>query len=104
MAELNRAIAADAALLKKVRIVWLLDEHRPIAPCLALPELQKTPVKVPVASRNEAMNRLESQGLDRLARALRGHSLGIAFAGGAAKGMAHLGVLQVLETAGIIDG
>lgn len=99
--ELNRAIAADAALHKKVRIVWLLDEHRPIAPCLALPELPKPPVKVPVASRNHAMTRLESQGLERLVRALRGYSLGIALAGGAAKGMAHLGVLQVLEEAGI---
>jgi predicted acylesterase/phospholipase RssA len=40
-------------------------------------------------------------GLDRLVRALRGISVGIALAGGGAKGMAHFGVLAALEQAGL---
>ena len=47
------------------------------------------------------LNRLERQGLDRLVRALRGISVGLALAGGGAKGMAHFGVLKVLEEAGL---
>ena len=99
--ELGRAIAADATLVKRVRIVWLLDEQHPVAPYLQLPELHKPAIKIPVGSADTLLNRLETQGLDRLVRALRGYSIGIALAGGAAKGMAHLGVLRVLEDAGI---
>jgi predicted acylesterase/phospholipase RssA/CRP-like cAMP-binding protein len=99
--ELSREIAADATLIKRARIVWLLNEQHPVAPCLQLPELHKTPIKVPIGSADASLNRLETQGLDRLVLALRGYSIGIALAGGAAKGMVHLGVLRVLEDAGI---
>ena len=40
-------------------------------------------------------------GLERLVHYLRGVQLGIALGGGAARGMAHLGVLQALENAGL---
>ena len=99
--DMNQAIKADAAWLKKLRLVWLLDDRHPVAPYLRLPEFAKADIKVPVAGVGETSTRLEAQGLDRLVRALRGYSLGIALAGGAAKGMAHLGVLRVLEEAGL---
>ena len=47
------------------------------------------------------LSRIEKQGLDRLIRAMKGYRLGIALAGGGAKGMAHLGVLRALDDAGI---
>ena len=99
--ELSDAVAADAALLNKLRLVWLLDDRQPVAPYRRLPAFTKADIKVPVTGSGEACTRLEAQGLDRLVRALRGYSLGIALAGGAAKGMAHLGVLRVLEEAGL---
>ncbi len=41
-------------------------------------------------------------GLERIIHALRGVRIGLALGGGAAKGMAHLGVLKALEENGIV--
>ncbi len=43
----------------------------------------------------------DGRGLDRLARVLMGASVGLALSGGAAQGLAHLGVLEALFEAGI---
>ncbi len=88
-------------LAQKVRIVWLLDADTPVAPLLSGWEFKKADVKIPVESTGGALTRKERQGLDRLVRALRGISVGLALAGGGAKGMAHFGVLQALEEEGL---
>ena len=88
-------------LAQKVRIVWLLDADTPVAPLLSGWEFKKADVKVAVESTGGALTRQERQGLDRLVRALRGISVGVALAGGGAKGMAHFGVLHALEEAGL---
>jgi NTE family protein len=88
-------------LAQKVRIVWLLDADTPVAPLLSGWEFKKADVKVAVESTGGALTRQERQGLDRLVRALRGISVGLALAGGGAKGMAHLGVLRALEQEGL---
>ncbi|HWA98513.1 MAG TPA: patatin-like phospholipase family protein, partial [Pirellulales bacterium] len=80
---------------------WLLDVATPVAPYVAGLPWRHRPFCVPMASDGGPPDRLERQGLDRLVRSLRGVSLGIALAGGGAKGMAHLGVLRVLEEAGL---
>ena len=84
-----------------MRVVWLIESDTPVAPPLPGWKWKKAPIKAPVESTGGDLTRLERQGLDRLVRALRGYSLGIALAGGGAKGMAHLGVLRVLEEAGL---
>ncbi len=84
-----------------VRIVWLLDSDCPVAPIANGWTFKKPDVKVMVASTSGVSTRQETLGVSRLARALRGFSIGIALAGGGAKGMAHFGVLQVLEESGI---
>jgi NTE family protein len=102
---LKRAIAplkflqGDAS--DRVRIVWLLNPNSPVAPVLDGLTFKKSDVKIVVDSSMGSIARQEIQGIDRLSRALRGISIGIALAGGGAKGMAHFGVLQVLEDAGI---
>ena len=88
-------------LAQKVRIVWLLDADTPVAPLLSGWEFKKADVKVAVESTGGALTRQERQGLDRLVRALRGISVGLALAGGGAKGMAHFGVLHALEEEGL---
>ena len=42
-----------------------------------------------------------AEGFGRLARAMLGHSIGLVLSGGGARGLAHIGVLEVLEEAGI---
>lgn len=99
---LRRASETSPELIAHVRIVWLLDANTPVAP-LTLSDWtwKKPPLKAHVASTGTTLTRLENQGLDRIVRAQRGISLGLALAGGGAKGMAHLGVLRVLEEAGL---
>jgi NTE family protein len=91
----------NGELAQKVRIVWLLDADTPVAPLLSGRDFKKANVKVAVESTGGALTRQERQGVDRLVRALRGISVGLALAGGGAKGMAHLGVLRALEEAGL---
>ena len=43
-----------------------------------------------------------ANGLERLVHDLRGVRVGVALGGGAARGMAHLGVLKALERNGIV--
>ena len=86
---------------KKTHFVWVLREDEKVAPLL--PELSKLTsrdFKVQ-ASDSPAAARLASQGIDRIVHYLRGVSVGIALSGGAAHGMAHLGVLKALEEEGI---
>lgn len=93
--------ASPGELADKVRIVWLLNSEHPVAPILSGGDWKKPNIKVMIDSSSQSATRQESQGIDRLARALRGISIGIALAGGGAKGMAHFGVLEALEQAGI---
>ena len=99
--ELRSLSTMQGELEQKVRIVWLLDADTPVAPLPGGWKLKKADLKVPIESKSSTLTRLERQGLDRLVRALRGYSIGLALAGGGAKGMAHLGVLRALEQAGL---
>jgi predicted acylesterase/phospholipase RssA/CRP-like cAMP-binding protein len=94
-----RFLQGDAS--DRVRLVWLLNPNLPVAPVLRSPTFKKSDVKIVVDSSMGSSARQEIQGIDRLSRALRGISIGIALAGGGAKGMAHFGALEVLEEAGI---
>lgn len=93
--------SVQSDLPTKVRLVWLLSSDSRVAPVFNDPRFQKQDVKVFVDQTGTKLNRQELQGIDRLARVLRGISIGIALAGGGAKGMAHFGVLQTLEEADI---
>lgn len=86
---------------KKTHFVWVLREDEKVAPLLPeLSNLTKRDFKVQ-ASDSQSVTRLSTQGIDRIVHYLRGVSVGIALSGGAAHGMAHLGVLKALEEEGI---
>lgn len=99
--DFRQAVAVQPELANNVRIVWMLDAATPVAPLLPGFECKKPAIKAHVESQGASLTRLERQALGRLVRALRGYTLGLALAGGGAKGMAHLGVLRVLEEAGL---
>jgi predicted acylesterase/phospholipase RssA len=86
----------------KIRIVWLLDHNAPVAPYV--PELYglvQRDFKVSFDPPGANQSSLLQQGLDRIVHHLRGIQIGLALGGGAARGMAHLGVLKALERHGI---
>ena len=87
----------------KISVAWVIKDDSPVVP--AVPDLanlasrdfkiHETPPKLP-------SGRSLSNGLERLVHDLRGVRVGVALGGGAARGLAHLGVLKALERNGIV--
>ena len=100
-------LKADSALVpgcrEKINIVWLLADGcqtSPFAP--ELKELASYDFKVSFFEPKPPLGKTLASGVERLVHYLRGIKIGLALSGGAARGMAHLGVLQVLEQKGIV--
>lgn len=86
----------------KISIVWLLDGDHQVAPWAPeLNELVASDFKMSFSQPRVNQNRALINGVERLVRELRGVRIGLALGGGAARGMAHLGVLKTLERNGI---
>jgi NTE family protein len=86
----------------KLRIVWLLDNSNPIAPpAPELHELANRDFKLSWEAPRANRGSLLQHGFERIVHHLRGIQIGLALGGGAARGMAHLGVLKALERHGI---
>ncbi len=86
----------------KICILWLLDpgEEAPVASDLR--ELAGRDVKVSSGSSAANQGNVVLNGFERLVHLVRGIKIGVALGGGAARGMAHLGVLKALEQNGIM--
>jgi predicted acylesterase/phospholipase RssA/CRP-like cAMP-binding protein len=88
---------------EKIYLVWILDRnqlHPPVAAELA--ELVAGDFKISFDEPPAEWGNVWKHGVERIVHELRGVRLGIALGGGAARGMAHLGVLKTLEENGII--
>jgi NTE family protein len=86
----------------KIRIVWFLDNNAPIAPYVPeLYELAQRDFKLTFEAPKGNQGGLLQHGFERIVHHLRGIQIGLALGGGAARGMAHLGVLNALEQHGI---
>jgi NTE family protein len=86
----------------KVRIVWVLDNKAPIAPYVPeLYDLAERDFKLSFEAPGVNQSGLLERGFERIIHHLRGTQIGLALGGGAARGMAHLGVLKALEQHGI---
>jgi NTE family protein len=86
---------------EKIRILWLLEsgEEAPVAS--ELRDLAWRDVKVSFGSPAPKQGTVLFNGFERLVHLIRGIKIGVALGGGAARGMAHLGVLKTLENSGI---
>jgi predicted acylesterase/phospholipase RssA/CRP-like cAMP-binding protein len=88
---------------EKLVVAWLIDGASTVAP--ATPDFQdfaSRDFKIVAQPAGGKWGRSLSSGLERLVHHLRGIRIGVALGGGAARGMAHLGVLKSLEQAGIV--
>ncbi|WP_182864710.1 cyclic nucleotide-binding and patatin-like phospholipase domain-containing protein [Stieleria mannarensis] len=89
-------------LRDKVRIVWCLTYDDAAPPYLPkLDELAAGDFKTYSGQSSTQHGKLLGRGLERIVHHLRGVHIGLALGGGAARGMAHLGVLKCLEQHGI---
>jgi predicted acylesterase/phospholipase RssA len=82
--------------------VWLLDNNATIAPYVPeLYGLAERNFKLSFDAPGANQGSLLQHGFERIVHHLRGVQIGLALGGGAARGMAHLGVLKALEQHGI---
>jgi NTE family protein len=87
----------------KIDVVWLLPADHPWAPLA--PEFKEFctgQFKLSFEPPQQYRSREIVNGFERIIHHLRGVKIGVALGGGAARGMAHLGVLKVLEQQGIV--
>ena len=87
----------------KIAIVWLLEEGSSVAPVVPeLHEFASREFKICESPLPHPWGKVHSTGTERLVHYLRGVKIGVALGGGAARGMAHLGVLKALDQHGIV--
>jgi NTE family protein len=87
----------------KVSVAWLLESDSPLAPVVPnLGDFACRDFKIFETAPPLPLGRSLGSGMERLVHDLRGVRIGVALGGGAARGMAHLGVLKVLEQSGIV--
>ena len=94
---------ASRGLLDKIAIVWLLEEGSSVSP--VVPELRdfaSREFKICESPLPHPWGKVHSASMERLVHYLRGVRIGVALGGGAARGMAHLGVLNALDQHGIV--
>ncbi len=87
----------------KIAIVWVLEEGSSVAP--VVPELHdfaSREFKICESALPPPWGKVHSASMERLVHYLRGVRIGVALGGGAARGMAHLGVLNALDQNGIV--
>jgi predicted acylesterase/phospholipase RssA len=89
-------------LREKVCLVWILNHDAPAPPYVeGLYKLSARDFKTYSGPLKPKQGKLLEQGVERIVHHLRGVQIGLALGGGAARGMAHLGVLKSLEQHGI---
>jgi NTE family protein len=99
---LRRFETAPQAWLDKIALVWVLQDGG-VAPEMPQDRQFTTrQFKIAESPLPHPWGRLHLTGMERLVHHLRGVRIGVALGGGAARGMAHLGVLKALEDSGIV--
>jgi NTE family protein len=89
-------------LRDKVCLVWILNADASAPPYVEeLSVLAARDFKTCSGDLKPTQGKLLKQGVERIVHYLRGVQIGLALGGGAARGMAHLGVLKSLEQHGI---
>ena len=99
--QLDLLLRTETQLAARTHWTWLLPdgfnpENIPSAP----QNLSQLDFKV-VLGQRETQSRLERMSISRLVRYIRKTRIGLALGGGAARGLAHLGVLKAFEEEGI---
>jgi predicted acylesterase/phospholipase RssA/CRP-like cAMP-binding protein len=89
-------------LREKICLVWILSHDAPAPPYVQeLYDFAARDFKTLSGPLKPNQGKLLQQGVERIVHYLRGVQIGLALGGGAARGMAHLGVLKSLEQHGI---
>ena len=100
-ANLQSLLDAESRLAARLHWAWLLREGVKPETIPSSPKGLGLPDFKIVLSNGRHSSRLEKMGISRLVRFIRKTRLGLALGGGAARGLAHLGVIKAFEEQGI---
>lgn len=90
------------AARKKISLVRILRGTQQVAdPLKNMHSICRGDFKIHWDGFGQSRHTTRNSGIERIIRSLRGSSIGFALGGGAARGMAHLGVLSVVDEEGI---
>ena len=90
------------AARKKISLVRILRGTQQVAdPLKNMHSVCRGDFKIHWDGFGQSRHTTRNSGIERIIRSLRGSSIGFALGGGAARGMAHLGVLSVVDEEGI---
>jgi NTE family protein len=101
VSRLRRIQARAPAWRDEVSIVWLLPSGQDAPVATELHKLANRDLKISFDRQGANDGSVIQYSLDRLVHLLRGVQIGLALGGGAARGLAHLGVLKALQDSGI---
>lgn len=99
--QLQRIVDRVPTWRDKVSIVWMLEAGEKTPLECRMRDLAKRDFKVCFDPPEQNEGTASTLGIERLLHFMRGIQIGIALGGGAARGMAHLGVLRALERSGL---
>lgn len=100
---LKEIVAHTPGWRDKINIVWLMAGNSPWSPLAPESDrLAKQSFNLSLEEPPKHQSRELLNGFERIIHQLRGIRIGVALGGGAARGMAHLGVLKALEQNGIV--
>ena len=99
-------LVEQTAWSRKFNLIWVLNDQYDVAPQLPeLTSLCRHAFKIKIAGSPNCLQHTEKPGIERVVHDLRGVHIGLALAGGAARGMCHLGVLKAFDEFGVtVDG
>lgn len=99
--QLESLLRSESRLAARTHWGWLLREGIKPEDIPSSPKWLELPDFKIVLSNSNRETRLERMSISRLVRFIRKTRLGLALGGGAARGMAHLGVIKAFEEQGI---
>jgi predicted acylesterase/phospholipase RssA/CRP-like cAMP-binding protein len=100
--QFNRVSELLPNAISKMHAIRVLGPEERVAPCMPqFDNFLEKDFKVHWTDIDDSLVCTRSAGIERIIHHLRGFALGLALGGGAARGMAHLGVLQVFEEMGL---
>lgn len=106
---LTQLTARTRSFRDKVNVIWVLSDRQRVGPLSAKVQSLSTSQYL-VHEKRPTLDLLHydelpgdlNPGVERVVHAIRGVQIGLALGGGAARGMAHVGVFAALEQSGIV--
>jgi predicted acylesterase/phospholipase RssA len=102
LSRLSDLLKGAPRLAQRIQLVWAVDDLSRLPPAnIATLGLAHPPLRIQLVGKGSATDSFHPRDVARLVHHQRGVQLGLALGGGGARGIAHVGVLEVFQREGI---